>query len=384
MSPRSPSPRRRGHHHLDVPRPSASAHSLLTGASGLSPPLTGHHSGGSSQRSSQLSALRQLARSFEAERMADRLEEGGWGGGINTSSQGVHRHDEATSPVSDHRPHSALESFGDPGSLDDRKEFQAEEDGQHRRHHRYEEGKKRRKRSRSRLAKMFGGRPESAYEAVDAGGPSGSPGVVSGLGDEDERTPLLGLSAGAGERGWRKYLGPWARRTANRPPKSAKAQLPYLLSCLCSSGIGWLIIQSLPAVVLGLILNLLDALSYGIIIFPTTSHSIPIHSATQSGISMFLASTVISQIVFALGGSAFKGANGSMMIEVMPFLHIMVKQIEGRLVVPGEETDTKGVLATIMVAYAMSTVVTGLVFLGLGVFKLGNLIQFFPRHILVG
>jgi MFS superfamily sulfate permease-like transporter len=37
-----------------------------------------------------------------------------------------------------------------------------------------------------------------------------------------------------------------------------------------------------------------------------------------------------------------------------------------------------------MVAYACSTIITGLVFLFLGLFKLGNLIQFFPRHILIG
>ena len=36
------------------------------------------------------------------------------------------------------------------------------------------------------------------------------------------------------------------------------------------------------------------------------------------------------------------------------------------------------------VGYACSTLVTGIVFLLLGVFKLGNVIQFFPRHILVG
>ena len=79
---------------------------------------------------------------------------------------------------------------------------------------------------------------------------------------------------------------------------------------------------SLPAVLLALLLNLLDAMSYGIILFPTSSNAIP-ESATQAGISMFLASTFISQLVYTLGGSAFKGAVGSMMIEIMPFLHIM-------------------------------------------------------------
>jgi MFS superfamily sulfate permease-like transporter len=69
-----------------------------------------------------------------------------------------------------------------------------------------------------------------------------------------------------------------------------------------------------------------------------------------------------------------------MMIEVMPFLHIICKSIEDSMV----GADRKAVLATIMAAYAMSCVITGLVFLFLGLFKLGNLIQFFPRHILIG
>ncbi|KAI9106194.1 sulfate transporter family-domain-containing protein [Phlyctochytrium arcticum] len=134
-----------------------------------------------------------------------------------------------------------------------------------------------------------------------------------------------------------------------------------------------------PAVMLALILNLLDAMSYGIIIFPSGDENIP-DTAQQAGISMFLASTVISQLVYTLGGSAFKGAVGSMMIEVMPFLHIICRTVEAEM----QGADSSSILATVMVAYAMSTLLTGLVFLLLGIFKMGNLIQFFPRHILVG
>ncbi|KAI8823013.1 sulfate transporter family-domain-containing protein [Fimicolochytrium jonesii] len=139
------------------------------------------------------------------------------------------------------------------------------------------------------------------------------------------------------------------------------------------------VFATMPAVVLALILNLLDAMSYGIIIFPSADGYIP-DTAIQSGISMFLASTVISQLVYTLGGSAFKGAVGSMMIEVMPFLHIICRTIHSEM----RGSSNHAILATIMVAYAMSTLLTGTVFLLLGIFKLGNLVQFFPRHILVG
>ncbi|KAI8918399.1 sulfate transporter family-domain-containing protein, partial [Powellomyces hirtus] len=138
-------------------------------------------------------------------------------------------------------------------------------------------------------------------------------------------------------------------------------------------------IATIPAVILALILNLLDAMSYGIIIFPTAESYIP-DTAIQSGISMFLASTVISQLIYTLGGSAFTGAVGSMMIEVMPFLHIICRTISNEM----QGASHHSILATVMVAYAMSTLLTGFVFLMLGIFKLGNLVQFFPRHILVG
>lgn len=131
----------------------------------------------------------------------------------------------------------------------------------------------------------------------------------------------------------------------------------------------------LPAVFLGLILNLLDAMSYGYIIFPISN---PMFSDFGSdGISMYLVSTFISQIVYGIG-SEFRGGNGSMMIEVIPFLHSMVNTIAGHV------ADERQILPTIMVCYALSSVMTGLVFFLLGLFKLGNIVGFFPRIVLVG
>ncbi|CAO3564366.1 unnamed protein product [Mortierella alpina] len=134
----------------------------------------------------------------------------------------------------------------------------------------------------------------------------------------------------------------------------------------------------IPAVLLGLQLNLLDAVSYGMIIFPL--NMAPFQALGPDGISMFFVSCVVSQLVYSLGGSAFKGGNGSMMIEVVPFLHLMAETVVAR--VGAENRDA--VLATTILAYALSTLMTGAVFLALGYFKLGSLIAFFPRHILVG
>ncbi|CAG8559235.1 10880_t:CDS:10 [Paraglomus brasilianum] len=134
----------------------------------------------------------------------------------------------------------------------------------------------------------------------------------------------------------------------------------------------------IPAVILGLLLNLLDAISYGMITFPIAN---PIFSTFgPDGISMFFVSCIVSQLVFSLGGSIFGGGNGSMMIEVVPFLHIMAEIIQEEVGVD----NPKSIIATTILSYALSSVLTGIVFLLMGVFKLGSLIEFFPRHILVG
>jgi SulP family sulfate permease len=40
---------------------------------------------------------------------------------------------------------------------------------------------------------------------------------------------------------------------------------------------------------------------------------------------------VVSQFIFSLGGSVFPGGNGSMMIEAVPFVHILVNTIEAEV-----------------------------------------------------
>lgn len=71
-------------------------------------------------------------------------------------------------------------------------------------------------------------------------------------------------------------------------------------------------VHRIPAVILGLLLNILDALSYGMILFPLGQ---PIfENLGPDGISMFYVSCIISQLVYSLGGSAFKGGVGSEMV----------------------------------------------------------------------
>ncbi|KAF1364617.1 hypothetical protein EJ07DRAFT_97696 [Lizonia empirigonia] len=136
--------------------------------------------------------------------------------------------------------------------------------------------------------------------------------------------------------------------------------------------------HTLTAVFLGLLLNILDALSYGYILFPLGA---PIFSQTgPDGISIFFVSCIVSQLCYSLGLSSFRGGVGSEMIEVVPFFHKMAYSILDRM----EGESAEAIMATTITSYCLSSVLTGLIFLALGGFKLGTLVSFFPRHILIG
>lgn len=74
-------------------------------------------------------------------------------------------------------------------------------------------------------------------------------------------------------------------------------------------------VKTLPAVFLGLLLNLLDALSYGIILFPLGQDVFSEMGA--DGVSMFYVSCIVSQLVYS-SGSIFKGGVGSEMVSSHP------------------------------------------------------------------
>ncbi|CAK7226141.1 hypothetical protein SCUCBS95973_006099 [Sporothrix curviconia] len=136
-------------------------------------------------------------------------------------------------------------------------------------------------------------------------------------------------------------------------------------------------VACLPAVIVGLLLNILDALSYGMILFPLGN---PIFAHLGSaGISIFYVSTIVSQLVFS-SGSIFKGGIGSELIEVVPFFHSMALTITD---IVGEE-NPDAVISTTITSYALSAMVTGSVFYLMGHFQFGYIVGFIPRHILIG
>ncbi|OBZ73456.1 Uncharacterized protein C24H6.11c [Grifola frondosa] len=154
----------------------------------------------------------------------------------------------------------------------------------------------------------------------------------------------------------RAAVAGWRRRASGRVAKSIARDA----------------LQSVPAVILGTLLNILDGISYGMIIFPAMG---VFGGLGGAGVSMFFVSAIIAQLVYSAGGSGFAGANGSMMIEVVPFFHILANSIADQV------EDPHAVLATTMIAFSLSSLLTGMY---PSVHPPGSLIGFFPRHILVG
>lgn len=136
-------------------------------------------------------------------------------------------------------------------------------------------------------------------------------------------------------------------------------------------------VSMLPAVFLGVLLNLLDALSYGIILFPLGEEVFSDMGA--DGVSMFYVSCIVSQLVCSTG-SIFRGGVGSEMIEVVPFFHKMTYMIMSQM----GTGNPDALRATVITSYAMSSILTGIVFFGLGSARLGTLVNFFPHSILTG
>ncbi|KAM0564173.1 hypothetical protein ACHAPJ_000382 [Fusarium lateritium] len=211
--------------------------------------------------------------------------------------------------------------------------------------------------------------------------------------DATEQTPLLTRITSGGRRSYSDIEG--QKSESRRPWLSGLVEVGHKMEERMSHGVAIAVnpkkwdrhalwnnavitpASCLPAVAVGLLLNILDALSYGMILFPLGN---PIFSHLGSaGISVFYVSTIVSQLTFS-SGSIFKGAVGSELIEVVPFFHNMAAKITE---IVGED-NPDAVIATTIVSFSVSAMMTGLVFYLMGRFKVGYMVGFIPRHILIG
>jgi hypothetical protein len=130
-----------------------------------------------------------------------------------------------------------------------------------------------------------------------------------------------------------------------------------------------------PGLIIALVLNLFLSMSFGQAFFPT-SWNFPAGVPRAIGVQMFLFSTLISQIVMT-AMSDFPTAMGMMMVENIPFMHIIAQVA---VQAQGEGLQT---FSTVFVTFALSTIVVGIAFYLLGALKIGNAVSILLVHCLI-
>lgn len=69
------------------------------------------------------------------------------------------------------------------------------------------------------------------------------------------------------------------------------------------------------------------------------------------------------------------------MAENIPFVHTMAISIFNTL----EHTHTiEQMMPTVLITVCLSTIINGMLFFLVGYFKMGNVLHFFPRHVIMG
>ena len=122
-------------------------------------------------------------------------------------------------------------------------------------------------------------------------------------------------------------------------------------------------------------INLLDAVTFGTCFFPPV-----LGSRSGLAIEVFLISTVAVQVAF-LAMSSFQCGLGTSMAENIPFVHTIASGIYRMM---RNKFSTDAMMPTVLVALCVSTLLNGLLFYLVGALKLGYVLHYFPRHVIMG
>lgn len=153
--------------------------------------------------------------------------------------------------------------------------------------------------------------------------------------------------------------------------------LPYKIG-LPSRDTPRMFLKSLPAIAIVVLVNLLEAVTFGAIVFPKGVNGNT--SMVAVGVFVYVLTQMIAQLTFVVT-SGLAGGIGTQIVEIIPSLWTIVGGLQayGDNALKGEE-----LIATVLFAYTLGTLMTGAAFFLLGVFRAGYLVTFFPRHVLVG
>lgn len=155
-----------------------------------------------------------------------------------------------------------------------------------------------------------------------------------------------------------------------------KISKPLLFVKIRSAKIYQFCVSKVPGLIIAVVLNLFFSISFGQAFFPE-SWVFPESLPRAIGVQMFLFSTMTCQIVMT-SLSVFPTAQGSMMVENIPFMHALAKIII--------QSNGMGLssFSTLLIAFGISTSIIGFSFLMLSFFKCGNMMYLFPRQLIVG
>ena len=157
------------------------------------------------------------------------------------------------------------------------------------------------------------------------------------------------------------------------------------------------LLSEIPAIIVTLMINFMTAIPFGVAYFPLgwssdasavgeddgggegggISGPFPLPGKEVLGIRMFLFACITGQIALALT-SKFSSPVSVQLIENVPFYHALAS------VVIAEQGYGMEALSTMFFLFGLSSIVTGLMFYGLGKAGLGKVVYYFPSHVLVG
>lgn len=162
----------------------------------------------------------------------------------------------------------------------------------------------------------------------------------------------------------------WLARTKNLRARS-RPMRPQILSGSKPFKLAY------AAILLGALMNILDAASMGLLVFPADGDMY--HGLQAQSIAMFLASTVLNELVFVLGGTNFVQAQGEMLVEILPFMQNIANKLSAVI-----NDDRDALLATTVTTYVLSSLILGVLLLALGFFQIDRWIAYFPQAVLDG
>lgn len=156
------------------------------------------------------------------------------------------------------------------------------------------------------------------------------------------------------------------------------------------------LLSEVPAIIVTLMINFMTAIPFGVAYFPLgwssdgdastgegdvegggISGPFPLPGKEVLGIRMFLFGCITGQIALALT-SKFGSPVSVQLIENVPFYHALARVV---IAEQGYGTDA---LSTMFFLFGLSSIVTGLMFYGLGKAGMGKVVYYFPSHVLVG